>query len=100
MIWKIPKAIFNAQVNNSPVDQHVIESKVNIALTSPLEEEKARIFCGLTLAEYSGLVGGRRWGKLSKNHFGNIVCKADVLVIYRMLSGSESVANHLITKRK
>ncbi|MGA1048704.1 MAG: hypothetical protein ACO3UU_11910 [Minisyncoccia bacterium] len=68
-----------------------MESKVNAGSDISIEEERARIFLGISISDYSKLVGGTMWSHLTDFYYGNITCKADVIVLYQLINKQDSL---------
>lgn len=87
-------------MNNADVNHYAISSNIKSSASKFIEEEQARQFCGIDLVTYNNMVGGRIWSEYAgdlKN--GIIICKADVIAYYRIMTKTESVINDLSLKQ-
>lgn len=68
-------------------------------MNTPLivEEENARIFCGLSIEQYENLIGTYYWSD-EENAIGIYENKCDVLVFYRSQKLVEAIINDLNAK--
>lgn len=57
------------------------------------------MYLGISFETYNNMVGGRRWAHLSPYAWGNIICKADVLIAYRMLDSIRPIYEDMKLKR-
>lgn len=72
-------------------------SKHSVKTTSLMEQEQARMYCGLTHEQYDNLVGTHYWAS-DENAIGIYECKSDVLVYYRAQKLIEAIINDLNMK--
>jgi hypothetical protein len=92
-------------VNNSDVNYYIVDTKITSSASQYIEEEQARKYLGIDLITYSNMVGGRRWANwYVETHTGQlengiIICKADVIAYYRIMTRTESVINDISMKR-
>lgn len=64
-----------------------------------IEEENARIYCGLTIDQYENLSGTSYWSDENET-IGVYESKCDVLVYYRSQKLIEAILNDLAIKKK
>lgn len=68
------------KVNGAPHNEYAFRpAAATITYSLEYELECARIFAGMSLAEWEALPGTRQWLKLGEQR-----CKADLLILYRM----------------
>lgn len=83
-------------VNGNPIQQYNLpRTNVNISYSQEFEEQEARIFAGLGLAEYDALPGDPVWCDDARP-----VSKAEVLTLYRMHYLVEAVRVHAANKQR
>lgn len=68
-----------------------LDSKINAGSDLSIEEERARIYLGISIADYAQMVGGSMWSHLSPFYFGNITCKADAIAYYQIITKQDSL---------
>lgn len=95
---KAPK-VLTSYVNSLPVDQIIIKSDVTVQQSFELELEKARQHLGIPLLEFNNMVGTRRWSHISPYQYGYIICKADVIAYYRVLTQTANAVENENAKK-
>lgn len=87
---KSPPHPFAVQANGAPISEYRFRpAAATISFTLAYEEEQARIYAGMSTAEYDGLPGTPMW--VDPESGGR--CKSDVLILYRMQQYIPAVAN-------
>jgi len=82
------------------VESYPLQTIVQASMSRLLEEEKARQACGVPLETYNKMVGTRRYAHLSFLQDSTLVCKADVLIAYRLMTQLESAVEDSVAKKQ
>jgi hypothetical protein len=94
---KNPKRSFQITIKNKSIWEYYLESKYPVNSPLFVEEETARIYCGLTIEQYESLSGTYYWAE-KENSIGIYESKSDVLVYYRSQKLIEAIINDLNLK--
>ncbi len=80
---------FAVKVNGSSADSYNFRpSAASITYSLEYESEMARVFAGLSIAEWSAMPGTRQWIPPTGGR-----CKCDILILYRMSNFIPAAAN-------
>ena len=94
----MPKPSFKAIVNNNDAKRYRFKrrSKGSIASSASLEQEMARVWAGLSLAEFDDLPGNPEW----VNYHNPKRSKASIVAAYRMANLLDSIQDDLSYTKK
>ena len=91
------KRNFQTLINNKSIWEYVIPSKNKVQSVSIIEQEDARLFCNLTIEQFTNLPGTNQWAS-EETSIGVYDSKSDVLCYFRSKKLVEAIINDLNIK--